>query len=264
MLSIFLMTIKKSWKSILVYGLVFIAYAWMIIAIYPSFRDTNVTDIYEQMPEGFMEAFGGIETSLSDFEVFISLEYLGTVWPFIMLAFIVAFITRYITKELESGVIDLLLSNPISRTKVLLTRALAVFIWTLILVAITFGSIILMGPMYDVDISEKSFLILSVGSLAFYIFIIGITFLFSAAFKERGRAIAATIGIFVGMYVINIVTNLKDNLKNIDYISAFHYFQPQKILVDEVITWWPDIIVLVGVGIISLVAAWYIFNKRDL
>lgn len=265
MLNIIFKTFKQTWKSLLVYALVFLAYGWMIVAIFPSMQKAlaDMGDFYSQMPEGFFEAFGANSMDLSNFNTFISLEYLGIILPFVMIAFVVGFITRHITKEIETGTMELLLSKPITRSQVILSKLVVVLIESAILIAITVGSIILFTQVYNIEITNLGFVYFGLSAFAYFVAIIGVTFFFSVMFRDRGKAIAASVGVLVGMYAINIVTNLKESLEKIDYISFWHYYQPQEIIENVKIFWLPDILVLVAVGVVMFSAAFLIFKKRD-
>lgn len=266
MLSLITKNLKLTWKSFLVYALVFVVYSWMMVAIFPSMQSAlgDINQFYDAMPEGFMSAFGGVDMDMSSFNTYISLEYLSIVWPFVILAFIVGFVTRYITKEIETGTMELLLSKPITRLQIILSRGVVVVLETMALILVTIGSIVALTQIYNIEILGRAMWFFAVSAFAFYLAIIGITFFFATLFKDRGKALSASIGLLIGMYAINIITNLKESLKNIDYITIWHYYQPQEILKNVEIYWFPDILVLVAVGVIAYLASVVIFIKRDL
>jgi len=95
-----------------------------------------------------------------------------------MIAFVVGFITRHITKEIETGTMELLLSKPITRSQVILSKLVVVLIELAILIAITVGSIILFAQAYNIEITSLGFVYFGLSALAYFIAIIGVTFSF--------------------------------------------------------------------------------------
>ena len=266
MINIVKKTFKQSWKSFAVYAFVIFWYGLLIVAIYPSMQKTmgNVSDFYSQMPKEFLDAFGGIDTMMNSFDSYIALEYLSIMWPLMMIAMIVAFVTRHVTKEIETGTMELLLSQPVSRTKVFISKMVVIVSEVIGMVAVTIGSLSAFAAIFNIEFSGKGMIFLGLSAIPFYLAVVGITFLFSAMFKDRGRALAASIGVIIGMYAINIIANIKKSLKDIDYVTLWHYYRPQEVLKNASLNWFPDVTVLLLVGAATFIVGWLIFRRKDI
>jgi ABC-2 type transport system permease protein len=92
--------------------------------------------------------------------------------------------------------------------------------------------------------------------------IFSIACFFSSVFSEKGKATFATSGIIIVMYALNIISGLKDSLKDVRYLSFFHYFNAAQLLgKNHVVDWtfW----VFGGAIVVFTAAAAFWFNRRD-
>jgi ABC-2 type transport system permease protein len=103
----------------------------------------------------------------------------------------------------------------------------------------------------------------------------GLAMLVSSFGRNRWRSTGYAVVIFVGMFVLNLVGQIWDTIGAARPLSLFFYYQPQKIWLAG--DWWvklaevwpggpsvPVVPVLLAVGLAGYAAAYRVFTKRDL
>lgn len=267
MFGIFLRILKDKKNAFIAYSIGAIATVEMYIALFPAIRDQaqQLNKLLEAYPKGFMEAFGftSTEALFSHLESYMSTEYFSFFWPIMVITMMISFANLMIVTELERGTIELTLSQPVSRLKLFFTRYLAGALYFL---AFDFISIFVMIPLaklHNISFVFENYVTIFWFSFLFGMVIFSLAVFCSAIFSDKGKAIAVSTAALLGMYVVNIVSTLKDNLKNLQYGTIFHYFTPSTVFgQNEIIKYSVPVFVGAIVVLTGLAAFW--FNRRDL
>jgi ABC-2 type transport system permease protein len=99
--------------------------------------------------------------------------------------------------------------------------------------------------------------------LFFSLAIYSLALMFSAIYSEKSKVYFWTGGILITMYVANIVSGLVDSMKNLQYLSFFHYFAGDKALVHGELSTL-SLAVFGITAIVGLIIGLAVFNKRDI
>lgn len=251
--------------SIMVYALGVAAYAFFVIAIWPSLKQNvnTLNQLWESYPESIRKAFGGENLTFSTFDGFLSVEYFNQMWVIVMVAFTVSIATGAIALEIERGTMELLLAQPVSRRTVLVTRHLFFEMGTLFLIAATFIPIAIGAPIVADSFYYVGLLAFIIPSFLFFSAIGSMTFFFSALFNSRGVAIFVSLGIIIFSYALDILAKLNDTISNVHFLSLFYYWDPYRYLHNADFAW-ADLGVLVGIMLVSTAAAVIWFERRDI
>jgi ABC-2 type transport system permease protein len=258
-------TIKDRWMIFLIYIIAASAFLFMHTSIFPSFKDQqiDISKMLESMPKGFIDAFGLQDYDMSKFENYISGEEFSLIWPLLLLIMSISLAGGAIAAEVEKGTIEVLLSQPISRSKLYVARYISGLILIIGFVAITIILLILMAKAFGISVEISRFFTLAFVALLFAWAIYGIAMFLSSIFSDRGKVYFICAGLLFVMYAINIVSGLKENLKDLKYLSFFHYYVPNDLLIrnhlDTTSVW-----VFVSVAIVFSVAGLIVFNRRDI
>lgn len=251
--------------SLSVYALGVAAYAVLILAIWPSLR-ANVellNQLWQSYPEAIRKAFGGENMQFATFDGFISVEYFNQMWVIVMAAFSVSIATGSIAAEIENGTMELLLSQPVSRFSILVTRHIFFAMGVLTLIAATFIPIALGAPAVGGDLRYFGLLALVIPSFLFFMAIGSITMFFSALVSSRGRAIFISLGIIIFCYALDILAKINDTVGHFHFLSVFFYWSPYRYL-HNIDFAWGDIAVLTGITLAATTGAIWIFKRRDI
>lgn len=263
MLAITKRTIKINIKKLLIYLAVSILLTWMLVAIYPSFSE-NSQEMVDSYPREAFE-FTGIDADefLASLEGFIAAEHYSIMWPIIMIVFVVSYATSTIAGEIEDGSIELLLTQPISRISVFLSKYVSGLVLTLILVTASSLATVPIALIHQIDFNGASYFYISVIGFLFSLTIYSLTFLFSAISSNRSKAMSLTLFIVILMYAIQIVAYIEDSVNFLKYISFFHYYDFNAAMLDEHISLL-SVAIFGLTSITSTVAGLLYFNKRDI
>lgn len=265
MLAIFLRIIKDRRLMLIIYLLINIGLLWMYVGLFPSFKDQSVAmaDMLKSYPESFLKAFNFDIASFNTIEGFLSTEQYSFMWPLLMILMTLGFAGGAIAGEIETGTAEILLSQPITRTKIFIARYLAGFVSVVIFVFISVFSAIPFMEIYNTGYKLENFSSLTILAFLFSLAVYSIGMLFSAAFSDKGKVFFMTGGILVLMYILNIVASIKDSLSDLKYASFFYYFNPANALIKNEIDNWSYLIFL-GTAVLCFIVGIIYFSKRDI
>ncbi|HEY3375786.1 MAG TPA: ABC transporter permease subunit [Candidatus Aquicultor sp.] len=254
--------IRVSWIS---YAAGMVVYVLLLMSIYPTIQKSmaDFERLLKAYPKAFIGIFGGGQANLFTVEGFFALEMFALIWFIIIGAFVISYGTGAIGREIDSGTIEILLGQPISRITVLIAKGITLFASTLGLVIVTTGSVYIFSVIYNVKLKPEGVLALTVIGGLFFLAIASFSLLFSVLFGERGRAAFVSAGLLTIMYIIHVLASFADWAKNLDYVSLFHYYDPARLLSTGNIPG-RDVAVFVGTIIVFFVASLLIFNRRDI
>ena len=250
--------ISTIWWSVAAFGLIFIN-----MIFYPSFKDeaAQLQKSFDSLPDAAVQLFGGS----TDF--FSPVGFLNSQIFFLMLPMILAILaiglgSSLVGREEEDLTIEPLLARPISRSKFLLSKALAGMIVLAFVTIVALLTTLIVGRLVDLTVPISSIvwataacylLVLSLGSIAFLL-------------SSLGRARAASIGIaaFValGGYLISSLSETVTWLSGPGKLFPFHYYSPEQILRGNFD--WANVIFPATLTIVCAVLAWASFRRRDI
>lgn len=257
-------TLKQNWKSLFWYGVGLFSYTWIIVGIYPSIAKTSgYEEVLKNFPKEMLTIFGIDADFNMNFASYAGGEYLSLMFPLILGAYVASFATRFITKEIENGQISSLLSQPINRISIYLSRVVAFIMGVCLLVAVTFIPMPFLSKIYDYDIVWGGIWKVTFMSIVFAFAFGGISFLFSALFSDRGKALGISLGIFILSYIVYVLGSINKTIKDYDWLSIFKYYRPVDALKDKAIDQ-SDVLILLSIFLIATALGLLWFRKRDI
>jgi ABC-2 type transport system permease protein len=264
MLSIIKQKFKEQRIGLFYYFLGLLAYSWMIMGLFPTMRKMDLQALYESYPKEILKFFGesGIE-SMSKIEGFLSLEFLSLFFILIVAFYVAATAGSIIAGAIEKKTMDFQLSQPISRTKLLLSETIMGLLGTFILVFLTSFSIWVLGKAYHVEIGEKGLLSFMIIATLFLWAIYGIALIFSSFLKSKIMVASTTLILMMTFYVFSSMTRMVEKLANYDKYSLFYLYDPQKNLESGTFNA-NHAIILLTIFVVGLLVSLLIFNKRDI
>ena len=166
--------------------------------------------------------------------------------------------------ERQRGTLELLLSRPLSRRKILLTMLLEGWVGAaLVSFAYIVGTVVgaLIAGVTDQLALEQLPILWAYGALFWGMFAaIGIAT--SASFDNTAPSMAITVSFIMANYIVEVIGSFWDVVEPYRYLSLFNHFSPVDLLNGTV-----DDSAALLFGVVALIAAiWalYIFPRRDL
>jgi ABC-2 type transport system permease protein len=229
--------------------------------LYPTYsRLFDLNSMLAKMgPAAKLLGAGGDASTLVGF---LHIELFSMILPALMVAFTAGMASGFTAGEESRGTIDVLLSYPVSRRRVVLEKAAAAVIGAVVAAAAVLvfalaGAAASSSPLPP-DRLAAALLMLVLLGLAFG----SIALAISAGTGKRSAAIGVAIALMVAMYLVDALSAVVDGLNAIRPLSLFRYYMGDDPLRNGVNL--GDAAVLAAVAAFFLVAALVAFDRRDL
>ncbi len=208
-------------RSLLAWGLPIGLMSAFIVAIYPSVED-SLTKAIQDYPEALKDAFG--ITQITNVEQYLQVEMLSLIVPLALGYLGVWAVASGLSGAAESGRLDVLLSAPVSRRRLVaagfLGTAIELAEVLLVSLLLTLLGSVLVGAGLDLGPALAGFA--NVWPLALLFASFGIL---ATAWSLRTSVVTASVaGLLVGMYLIDLIGKLDPGLSGIRYASVFKYY----------------------------------------
>jgi ABC-2 type transport system permease protein len=252
-------------RSLIGWTVAMVAYAAMILAVWPSISGSeSFADLAESYPDVMKALFGGVD----DFEAittptgFLNTYVFSFMLPLLLLVPAIAMSASILAGERERGLLDLVLSSPLSRRRLLAQKALAVLGYLTVIVVVVTALLRVLAPVVDLDVPAGGIAAAGLGSLLYALVHAGLTFAVGAATGRKAPAVGvASVVAGVG-YLVNGLADLASWLRPFRVLSPLHYATEGNPVANGVPLGAYGL--LVGVVAVSLVAASAVFERRDL
>lgn len=244
----------------LMIGIFFTLYTYL----YAGFGDTAMVTMARVSPQLLVALFGGVSQLGDPLTIWLGLLFVHPVVLTVFTAVVLSASSRALAGEIDRGTGDLLLSLPIARRQLVFAVLIVLQLVVLALVTLAWWSMRLGLVLGDIPspASLTGFLWVAVNLWALLSCVAGIATLISAAVSERGRVLLWTVSFLVVSFFVNLIATLWSPAAWSDHFSVFHYYRPHPVALSGVapVT---DLAFLLGVAILSSLAAVEVFARRD-
>jgi len=262
--NVFLKSLRDLRRSFAWWTVGLAGYVALIASVYPTVRDNpDLEKLVESYPEALKAfvAFGG------QFDFTSAAGYLGSeLFSFMMPAlFLVAAVGHgagTLAGEEERGTIDLLLSSPLSRTRVALEKLAAMCVELAALGVVLWLALWVGARAFSMEVSvahlASATALLVVLALAYG----AIAFMVAAATGRKTLAIGLTVALAVGAYLVNSLASLVEVLEPFQKATPFYHYDVADPLRQGLDPW--HTLFLLAVGAVAAAAGVLLFDRRDL
>ncbi|MFI5270572.1 MAG: ABC transporter permease subunit [Candidatus Saccharimonadales bacterium] len=245
------------WWSVGIVGLVVLT-----LAFYPTIHHqaAQLNKSFGSLNSSTLALFGG-----TDF--FSPVGYLNSQLIYLMLPLLLIILgvglgSSLIGREEADGTIESLLARPISRSHLLIAKALA---GAFILLSVTIiGSAVIIGMSKIVNIGIP---LTNIAAACFACFMLVLTFsavafLLAATGRGRGAALGLTVVYALGGYIIGSLASTVHWLQKPSLIFPYHYYRSADILGGTFR--WSGVAFFGIFTVACMILAWLSFRQRDL
>ncbi|MBR5515048.1 MAG: ABC transporter permease subunit [Clostridia bacterium] len=258
---LYLHELKRNKLSLIIWASVISFMLAVCVLIYPemSGQMNEMSEMFADMGS-FSAAFGMDELNFGEFIGYFGIECGNTLGLGGALFAAVTGISA-LAKEQKDKTAEILLTLPVSRSKIITSKLLSVFTQVLILnlciCVVTLLTILIIGEEIDLGV----FFLLMLSYFLMELEISAITFGISAFISKGGIAIG--LGITFAFYFMNILSNLTEETEFLKYITPYGYTDSALIINDKVL----DITALAVGGLffaVGIILSYLKYTKKDI
>ncbi len=263
MKSIIIATLKQRRLSMLFWCVGLAAFVWLELGVYSSVNSQaqQLNKVFDKLPATFRSLFGAQD-------LFSPVGWMNSHLYYLLIPLLFSFLTislgsSLIAREESDRTLELLLSRPISRGRLILAKALAGLAVAGIVGLVTGFATVGIVKIINYPIAAKPVLFANLLSLILALMLGAIAFC-ATAFGRWGRgaalALAALIGL--GSYV---VSSLEGNMHWLSWPSKllpFHYYNTTAVLKGSYSWMVAGVFSVITVGLI--IVSWLAFRRRDI
>ena len=258
--SFFLRNIKLSIAVSLIMALITL----LLTTLFPDMPESDALNISSSWPQLMKDLFGDPIYGFTDIYGWLNLQLFHiTFWMFLGI-FAAILSSHIIAREIEEKTIDIVLSCPISRTGLILNRLSAtviilVFASLLTLLSNVLGLMILKIPI-DFDLLFTTYISGLLLCLAFA----SISLLISVWIPHQSYTVFLTIGIMAAMFFCEeLLVKLIPFFGKFSFLNLFHFYKPNEILIQGVISI-KNLVILFGYFMLLSLVSILSFKEKDI
>ena len=259
---VFAQGVRDRRRSLTWWSLGVAVYIAIIASVWPSMAGTDMSGLLDQLPQAFLDLMGASDYSMSTGAGYVSGELFGFMIPIFVLVLTIGAGGAAIGGAEVNGTLDLVLSHPITRRRVLLQNAALIAAESAVFGAVIVVALAIASPLADLRVSFVD----SVGAVA-GIVLLGIVFgwlalAIGAMSGSRGLALGLSGALAAATYLLGNLSGLVDFLRWGKWASPFWYATSGSPL-EHGYVWW-HALPLVAVGVVILAVGAAVFDRRNL
>lgn len=208
-------------RSLLAWGLPLGLWSAFVVIIFPSV-EAALSKAVQGYPATLKEAFGIGE--LTSVEQYLHAEMLSLIVPLVLGYLAVRAVASGLSGAAESGRLDVLLSSPVSRSRIAAASFAATAVELAIVLVLTVVLTALGGLAAGAHLSLSAAIAGYAGVWPLALLFAGLGIV-ATGFSLRTTVVTGAVaGALVTMYVIDLVGRLDTSLSSIRYVSVFKYY----------------------------------------
>jgi ABC-type transport system involved in multi-copper enzyme maturation permease subunit len=235
-----------------------------IIASARSLSDGNVFERLSQIAPPFVVQIMG--PALTSFSGLVMFAYVDPLIVMLVVVFAIYLATEP-AGEVESNVIDLVLSRPLSRHVVVSRSFLVMAIGTLLMSgsmqATTWGGLWWMAPADTLWPAPRTVVSLS-AHMTLVAWCFGCIALAASGWARRRGAVVGAIGVVaIAAYLVEVLEPMWAPARQVAWVSPFHYYRAGRIIAGTAEDA-RNLAVLASAALVALLVAYWRYQRRDL
>ncbi len=265
--AVFFETLRRHWRAAVYWGLGIIVYGIIALLILPDQQALQqYVSLLQTVPSVVMSAFGLEDVGLIGTpEGFLGYSYFLYIILVIAVYAVLAGLNITASEE-DSGVLDMVLSLPLPRWRIIVERFLAYSLLILLIILLGFIGLVA-GRAMNVHAQPLEISTLLTSSLNMFpsgVLVLAVTTLAAVIVRRRGTAAALAGGFVVASYLIDILGSMANNAAGdaLGSLSFFRHYDAMNVLIVG-ISGGSVVVLLVGTAVL-VAAALVMFQQRDI
>jgi ABC-2 type transport system permease protein len=262
--NVFLKSLRDERRALALWGMGTALLIAMMVAFYPSIKDNEqIEELAEAYPENLMALMGiGDLTDIASGAGYLSAELFGFMGPLLFIIYAVRLGSGAVAGEEGRGTLEVLLSEPITRGRLVVQKAAAVVSAT-VLLAVAYWAVLAIGAAgagMDVGplrLAEATFSLLLLG-LAFGALALAV----GCVAGGWGTSVGVASAVALGTHLLNALGGMVDYMEPARWLSPFYYYSGADPLRNGLHLGHAAVL-LVAIGVLLMVA-YFGLRRRDL
>jgi ABC-2 type transport system permease protein len=256
---------KRNSRSLILWTSIVSGLAGLMLFLFPAFKDAfdQVSDLLSVYPPEFLEIFGMGENGLDITTIYGWYGVEGYLFVTLIGGSYAAILgSSILSKEEDDKTIEFLLSKPISRTTILVTKSV-VIILNLVIMNIIVGLFLLVAFLIFGTLDVSIWLLYTFAPILLQLFFASLSLLLSIFITKSRSVISMSLGLAIGMYVIDIISTLTDSADFLKYTTPYEFVNAVSIVNNheiKLIYFMISLFVIIG----SFLATWKLYSKKDI
>jgi len=262
--NVFLKSLRDLRRGFVWWSVGLVGMSAMMVSVYPSVRDNAALNkLVQDYPDALKGFFGfGGELDYTSAAGYLGVELFSLVVPLLLLIAAIATGSGAIAGEEDRDTLDLLLSLPVSRTRLVLEKLGALVAEVLGLGFVVWLSLWIGALAVGMEIGAAKLAAATVDAVALAVAYGAIALLAGCVTGKRGLAIGITAAAAVAAYLVNSLAPLVGALDAVKQLSPFYHYAIQNPLRAGLDPF--HVLVLLAIAATAAAASVLAFRRRDL
>lgn len=262
-MNIFLRELKANLKSLVIWSAIIALLIMMAVAKFSAFAgDPEMLKMMDAIPPVMLDALNMRAFNLTTLSGFYGLMFIY----FGLMGAIAAAMwgSDIVSKEERDKTVEFSLVLPVSRSRVITAKALAALVNCIAFALITWAVSLVAVRSYNPDQAFYDFLALEMQAMfVIELIFLAIGLLLGCAMKHYKLSGSTAVAIILTTYFMSIISGMQEKLDFLKYLTPFKYFDAGELFRTGQMDG-TYLLISAAIIIVSLSAAYWIYNKRDL
>lgn len=262
MFATFAHALRRSLAATLGWGLSLALLGYFMVTLFDTFagQQQQFQEILKNYPPQLLAFFGGMMDMWTP-QGFLTVEFFSYM-PIILGIFAVLAGSSLMISDEENGTLDLILAQPISRTRLFLGRLLGFALSLAVILGLIWVAFVAGASQSEgIDLTALELLRPFLNLYALLLLFGSLSLLLSMLLPSRSMAAMAGGLILVGSYFIQSLSSINENLQGIARYLPLHYYQSGGAMSGLNGQWLAG---LLASSLLCSLLAWWVFQRRDI
>ncbi len=262
-MNIFIREMRDHRKGFIIWSVVILVFMVMAFVEFEAYYDNpEMAEILDNMPRGMLEAFGMYGANLTTINGYMSIVAL---YLYIMLGiFAVLLGNNIIGKEERDKTGEFLMSMPIKRYRILISKVAAAVANCFFLTLVAGAGIAISVNRYNPDWENVKYILqLLLATFLIQMIFLSLGLLIAASAKAFKKSSAISVTLVIVTYIISVIQSLSDSVEFLKYFTPFKYYQASEILKNDGFQGIYLVLTLLIV-FLALFGVFFVYPRRDM
>lgn len=263
MLEVYAFEVRRRGRGTLLLTGLLVATIGLVVGLYPSIAASGIdfTAYVESFPPEVRNAFLGSVENIGTVEGFLVTELYQFVWVLLLGIYFGYVAASAIAGEIEGNSVDLLLSNPVSRSRVVVAKFCSLLPVIVVVNGVSWLAVLVAVALIHEDVNALDVLVLHALFVVYHAAAAAIGLLASVLFDQVRRAQGVAIAIHFVLYLVDSLT-IDTDYEWVGDVALSRHFDAGEILVSGDVEW-AGIAYLVVVAVVLVIVSAELFERMD-